>query len=115
MERREMWFVAPYRKDTVVTNLTPAKNVDGDDSYHYREIADCHRAGKSERAEQIAAMIVTEHNQHAALVEQRDRLAEALREILSIVEDEGHTSSYVPQVAAARNALATVEQGGERE
>lgn len=58
---------------------------------------------------------VTDHNQHAALVEQRDLLTVALREMLDIVESEGHADNYVPQVTAARTALATVEQGEGRE
>lgn len=65
----------------------------------------------------LLAAVQAEHNQRATLVEQRaelvaariDKLRKALREILDIVEDEGHADSYVPQVTAARELLATIE------
>lgn len=54
--------------------------------------------------------------QHAALVEQRDRLAAALRECVRLIE---HDSELVRELAkpavlrAAKDALAAVEQGEE--
>lgn len=54
------------------------------------------------RAEQI----VTEHNQHHSLLAEREGLREALSDVLTIVEDEGHVSNYIPQVTAARKVLA---------
>lgn len=40
-------------------------------------------------------------------------LVRSLDEMLSIVEDEGHSLNYVPQCKAAREALALAERGGE--
>lgn len=45
------------------------------------------------------------------LRDQHTKLVAALRELLEIVEDEGHASNYVPQVAAARTALANEPEG----
>lgn len=61
------------------------------------------------------ASVIAILNQYAALVEQRDRLADAAKEALnwiteSFLDEEDQPTGVVEQL---REALATVEQGGE--
>lgn len=48
-------------------------------------------------------VVPVEQTRLAALV---PKLVEALADMVEIIEDEGHTSSYIPQVTAARKILA---------
>lgn len=61
---------------------------------------------------------VTEHNQHAVLVEQRGLLTAALRECVSLIEHDSELAQEIAKPAvlrAAKDALAAVEQGEGRE
>lgn len=53
-----------------------------------------------------AELIIAAVNTRAANVELIGKLVEALADMVEIVEDEGHTNNYVPQVTAARKILA---------
>lgn len=115
-ERRE-WGIDPYSSCEVIElDFAPPHLAD--------RIAQTYGVDKEQRA-QRAIQIVTEHNQHAALVKQRDLLVEALQlaakrlDVLTHwlqntykagAEDIQLGRSYAQ---AARNALATVEPGGE--
>lgn len=87
------------------------------------------------RDEATAKIITDDHNEYAALVEQRDSLAQALRDVRAKFFEHAQAGAYVekgelipldneqhpwiPGAEAPRaieiidNALATVEQGGE--
>lgn len=62
-----------------------------------------------------AEQIVNDHNQHTALVEQRDLLVRALEDIKRFVESDYGTPDAMDDEVwkLANNALATVEQGEE--
>lgn len=63
---------------------------------------------------ELAEQITTEHNQHAALVEQRDRLVEALRQLMIRFEQTGEAWMSDPTMNSARELLTTIEQSGKK-
>lgn len=71
--------------------------------------------------EEIAKQVVSEHNQHAALVAERERLRASLRLIRSMLvytDDLTRIDPIREQLQQAKieidDALASTEQGGER-
>lgn len=103
MERRE-WGIDPYSSCEVVElDFAPPHLAD--------RIAQTYGVDKEQRA-QRALQIINDHNQHTALVEQRDRLLRLLRPVTS------PTACYCAVMrdekcwhCEARELIAAVEQG----
>lgn len=60
-----------------------------------------------------AAQIITEHNQHAILIEQRERALEALKGVAIMLNIELEKYDSEPWAQRVRAAIATIEQEGE--
>lgn len=94
MERREQWSIERGTHYWNVLNENGSEIV-------------------SEVHEHVAKKILNDHNQHAALVEQRFSLIEALKGVAIMLNTNLLSYDDEPWAQRVRNALATVEQGEE--
>lgn len=101
MERREQWRGVGTALPTVTRRLAGMFIVQTDNQRLVAAFA---------RREDYATAI-DEHNQHATLVEQRDLLVAALRNLIRQLPSDERLADY--NLDEAEAALATVEQGGE--
>lgn len=110
MERRE-WTVS----QRAVAYLVCASVVNG--AYWPDEIKEWAQ-GLMRGEQRVGVQLVRESiadNQHTTLVEQRDKLVEALKGVAIMLNTELERYEQEPWAQRVRNALATVEQGEGRE